>query len=122
MVHNTFKRFMIILPAIFFKLGIAFTLLIVVALAGVTNGFIGFMLLVVGLSSVLARLQDFRKSPVTVPYVTPLAAPLHHHQIWDRSDSTSEKNGYGTVSNYPYLPYSGMTGYSPIKYTTNTKL
>lgn len=122
MVHNTFKRFMIILPAIFFKLGIAFTLLIVVALAGVTNGFIGFMLLVVGLSSVLARLQDFRKPAVTVPYISPLAAPLHHHQVWDRSDtSTSEKNNvYGTVSNYPYLQYSGMTGYSPIKYSTNS--
>ncbi|KAJ3641782.1 hypothetical protein Zmor_028260 [Zophobas morio] len=83
LVHHTLKRFMIILPAIFFKLGIAFTLLVLVALAAVNNGFIGFLILVVGLSSVLARLQDSGRA-VPVPYISPVSP--YHHQVWDRSD------------------------------------
>ncbi|RZC27638.1 hypothetical protein BDFB_008016 [Asbolus verrucosus] len=110
LVHHAVKRLMIILPAIFFKLGIAFTLLIIVALAAVNNGFIGFLLLVVGLSSVLARLQESRRPALSVPYISPL--PPYHHQVWDRSDSTGNKavyyNGYGT-QNLQYSP--GLSNY-----------
>lgn len=81
MVHHAVKRFMIIMPAIFFKLGIAFTLLILVALAAVNNGFIGFLILVVGLSSVLARLQQ---SAHPVPFIAPPAWP----HLVDRRDNT----------------------------------
>ncbi|EFA11735.1 hypothetical protein TcasGA2_TC002384 [Tribolium castaneum] len=106
LVHHAAKRFMIILPAIFFKLGIAFTLLILVALAAVNNGFIGFMLLVVGLSSVLARLQDTRRAAaVPVSYISPLP-PYHHHEVWDRSDVTGNRNDE-TKASY-YNSYSGQ--------------
>lgn len=75
MVHHAVKRFMIIMPAIFFKLGIAFTLLILVALAAVNNGIIGFLILVVGLSSVLARLQG--QGPPPVPFIASPGWPPH---------------------------------------------
>lgn len=89
---------MLIAPAIFFKLGIAFTLLLLVTLVAVNNGFIGFLILVVGLSSVLARLQ--RSGPaaplvqhVPIPYhahhvhALPQLSHFHHHPWIDRSDS-----------------------------------
>ncbi|XP_050312130.1 uncharacterized protein LOC126747494 [Anthonomus grandis grandis] len=106
LVHHAMKRFMIILPAIFFKLGIAFTLLVLVAIAAVNNGFIGFMLLVVGLSSVLARFQE-AKRPAATPYVT---SPYYHHaHILDRKDDVdgSAAPAYqyvGTTS--PYSAYA----------------
>ncbi|KAJ3619734.1 hypothetical protein MTP99_005392 [Tenebrio molitor] len=121
MVHHAVKRFLIILPAIFFKLGIAFTLLIVVALAAVNNGFIGFLLLVVGLSSVLARLQDTRGA--AIPYVSPL--PPYHQHVWDRSDSSVVDRSDNTKAAY-YAGYVGQNQqYNPAltnyysKYTTS---
>lgn len=86
------KRFMIILPAIFFKLGIAFSLLLLVTVVAVNNGFIGFMILIVGLSTVLARLQEARtKAPLTYPLPIAYSALSHghHHHGWDRSDDGS---------------------------------
>jgi hypothetical protein len=121
MVHHAVKRFLIILPAIFFKLGIAFTLLIVVALAAVNNGFIGFLLLVVGLSSVLARLQDTRRA--AIPYISPL--PPYHQHVWDRSDSSVVDRSDNTKAAY-YAGYVGQNQqYNPAltnyysKYTTS---
>ncbi|XP_031332586.1 uncharacterized protein LOC116162948 [Photinus pyralis] len=113
LAHNTLKRLSFIAPAIFFKLGIAFTLLLVVALVAANNGFIGFLILVVGLSTVLSRFQT-RPTPIVQSLPAPVAAlPLsypaapqfahhHHHNAWfDRSDNidTLEKasktvNGY----------------------------
>lgn len=92
---------MVILPAIFFKLGIAFTLLIIVSLVAVNNGVIGFLILVVGLSSVLARLQQGQTARVQpVPLIAPPPVWPHHHFI-DRSDSPSPavdyKPGYSKV-------------------------
>ncbi|XP_044262558.1 uncharacterized protein LOC123010013 [Tribolium madens] len=108
LVHHAFKRFMIILPAIFFKLGIAFTLLILVALAAVNNGVIGFMLLVVGLSSVLARLQESRRpAAVPVSYISPLP-PYHHHEVWDRSDVTGSRNEDANKATSYYNSYAGQ--------------
>ncbi|XP_072400278.1 uncharacterized protein [Diabrotica undecimpunctata] len=113
LVHNTFKRFMILLPVIFFKLGIAFTMLVLVTMVSVNNGFIGFLLLVVGLSSVLARLQEARKPPV-VPYVNPL--PLYqakYIQDWDRKDrgirekETTQVYGHSYGQQYIYPQMSG---------------
>lgn len=109
MVHHAMKRFMIILPAIFFKLGIAFTLLVLVAIVAVNNGFIGFMLLVVGLSSVLARFQDSSKKHV-VPYYLPA---VHHHagyHGWDRSDKDEEKVEKATS----YPAYNPQYVYTPL--------
>lgn len=78
---------MVILPAIFFKLGIAFTLLIIVSLVAVNNGIIGFLILVVGLSSVLARLQQAQPPRVQpIPLIAPPPAWPHH--FIDRSDSS----------------------------------
>lgn len=105
-VHHAVKRFMVILPAIFFKLGIAFTLLIIVSLVAVNNGIIGFLILVVGLSSVLARLQQAQPAPVhahAVPLIAP-PPPWAHHFL-DRSDSSPPvfnkgadyRNGYSKV-------------------------
>lgn len=79
---------MVILPAIFFKLGIAFTLLILVTIVAINNGFIGFLLLVVGLSSVLARLQEARR-PAIPFHINP--AYIHHV---DRNDLFNDKNKY----------------------------
>ncbi|KAL1492039.1 hypothetical protein ABEB36_012541 [Hypothenemus hampei] len=86
---------MVLLPAIFFKLGVAFTLLVLVTVVSINNGFIGFLLLVVGLSNVLARLQEARK-PAPLPYL-----PQYYHLL-DRSDSLDrasdvnkeQKSGY----------------------------
>lgn len=99
MVHHAVKRFMIILPAIFFKLGVAFTLLILVALAAVNNGFIGFLILVVGLSSVLSRMQQ--SQPHAVPLVAPPAWP---HPYIDRSDNPVPI--YRTHESYPKMRYA----------------
>ncbi|VEN36850.1 unnamed protein product [Callosobruchus maculatus] len=113
LVRNTFKRFAVLLPAVFFKLGIAFTMLVLVTIVSVNNGFIGFLLLVVGLSSVLARLQEARRpptaaAPAIAPYynpapyynhVVPVALRRHYRQEWDRSDvewrSDEVKNNTG---------------------------
>ncbi|XP_030767602.1 uncharacterized protein LOC115891298 [Sitophilus oryzae] len=107
LVHHTVKRFMIILPAIFFKLGIAFTLLVLVTIVAINNGFIGFLLLVVGLSSVLARLQEARRpAAASFPYISALPSYYHHgHNLhgWDRSDNTPEKT----------VTLDGSTQYSP---------
>lgn len=117
LVHNTFKRFMILLPVIFFKLGIAFTMLLLVTIVSVNNGFIGFLLLVVGLSSVLARLQEARKPSVVpyvnppVPYVNPVPIyPTKYIQDWDRKDKGIEGSAtqaysqiYGSQYGYPQL-------------------
>ncbi|KAF5301544.1 hypothetical protein FQR65_LT08849 [Abscondita terminalis] len=95
LVHNTLKRFMVIAPAIFFKLGIAFTLLLIVTLVAANNGFIGFLILVVGLSTVLSR---FQSRPTPIIQSAPAALPIsyaalshygqHHHHPWiDRSDN-----------------------------------
>lgn len=94
---------MVILPAIFFKLGIAFTLLLVVTLVAVNNGFIGFLLLVVGMSSVLARLQQAQRPPV-VPIYQSIPTAYQHHG-WDRSDAVNSqtKSGYdGQSPQYGY--------------------
>lgn len=123
MVHHAVKRFMIILPAIFFKLGAAFTLLILVTIAVVTNGFIGFLLLVVGLSSVLARLQHAEKPHVVpVPYSTGhighighhahYSAPSYYEPAWKRSDndvvtptaSTADVYGKQSLQYSYYVP------------------
>ncbi|XP_045460481.1 uncharacterized protein LOC123670931 [Harmonia axyridis] len=115
-VHHAVKRFMIILPAIFFKLGIAFTLLLIVTLVAVNNGFIGFLLLVVGMSSVLARLQEARR-PAVVPFVQSIPSAYHHHG-WDRSDNAdvqpTTKAIYGSQSQQVIPNYGYYT-----KYATN---
>ncbi|XP_057658569.1 uncharacterized protein LOC130895350 [Diorhabda carinulata] len=114
LARNSFKRLKILLPAIFFKLGIAFTMLVLVTIVSVNNGFIGFLLLVVGLSSVLARFQEARRTPV-VPYVSTL--PYYQQtkfiQDWDRKNraiDVGEKetapvfdNSYGQGYVYPQL-------------------
>lgn len=84
LVHHAVKRFQLILPAIFFKLGIAFTLLIIVTIAVINNSFLGFLLLVVGLSSILARLQESRRS-VVAPLPFAYGSAQAHHFL-DRSD------------------------------------
>ncbi|KAL3279064.1 hypothetical protein HHI36_016578 [Cryptolaemus montrouzieri] len=121
-VHHAVKRFMIILPAIFFKLGIAFTLLLIVTLVAVNNGFIGFLLLVVGMSSVLARLQEARR-PAVVPYIQSLPASYHHG--WDRTDrsdntetqvmDSSKIYAYTGQNTQQYVPSVGYY----TKYVTN---
>lgn len=104
-------------------------MLVLVAVASVTNGFIGFMLLVVGLSSVLARLQS--GTPPAVPYHSPALAfhsPVVAYQKqyhdWDRTDKGAtdkksqiyysnlisqdlQKYGYTTANTYsPYYSSS----------------
>lgn len=122
------KRFMIILPAIFFKLGVAFTLLLLVAVVAVNNGFIGFMLLVVGLSTVLARLQEARGKPLPAPLPVPFAAHYaphfaHLHHGWDRKDDgdvlTTKTSKTVQQPNYilpsspsPYTNYYGGYNYN----------
>lgn len=64
LVHHAVKRFMVIAPAIFFKLGIAFTLLLITSVVSINNGFIGFLLVMMGLSNILANLQA-RRPPVS---------------------------------------------------------
>ncbi|KAK9884984.1 hypothetical protein WA026_009215 [Henosepilachna vigintioctopunctata] len=108
-VHHAVKRFMVILPAIFFKLGIAFTLLLIVTVVAVNNGFIGFLLLVVGMSSVLARLQEARR-PAVVPLIQPLPASYHHHG-WDRSDK-SDNNVNSESSDATKVVYHAYAGQS----------
>ncbi|XP_044762140.1 uncharacterized protein LOC123319309 [Coccinella septempunctata] len=105
-VHHAVKRFMIILPAIFFKLGIAFTLLLIVTLVAVNNGFIGFLLLVVGMSSVLARLQEARRPPPVVPYIQSIPTAYHHHG-WDRSDNQDGQQASKGVYDQQYAPSVG---------------
>ncbi|KAK4883045.1 hypothetical protein RN001_006364 [Aquatica leii] len=117
LIHNTLKRFMVIAPAIFFKLGIAFTLLLIVTLVAANNGFIGFLILVVGLSTVLSRFQS-RPTPIIQP--APAALPVsfasfpqyaqqyahqyghHHHHPWiDRSDNAETlQKASKTVNGY----------------------
>lgn len=123
---------MVILPAIFFKLGVAFTLLLLVTLVAVNNGFIGFLILVVGLSSLLARLQDARRPAVApVVYAHPpavayahghhhhplaLATYAHHHHI-DRSDvdiTTNNPLKRNVYQNQPQPSYDYSNG---AKYT-----
>ncbi|KAK5650543.1 hypothetical protein RI129_001572 [Pyrocoelia pectoralis] len=113
LAHNTLKRLSFIAPAIFFKLGIAFTLLLVVALVAANNGFIGFLILVVGLSTVLSRFQT-RPTPIVQSIPAPIAAlPLsyqaapqfahqHHHNAWyDRSDNVDPiEKASKTVNGY----------------------
>lgn len=104
----------------------------------VNNGFIGFLLLVVGMSTVLARLQDARR-PVPVPLSLPAPLPaLHalpaiphyvkyghqygHHHFLDRSDDGSvdtqeaKTAAYSTATNPSYQNYvtqiSNPYGYS----------
>ncbi|KAF7269522.1 uncharacterized protein LOC143192029 [Rhynchophorus ferrugineus] len=116
LVHHALKRFMVILPAIFFKLGIGFTLLVLVTIVAINNGFIGFLLLVVGLSSVLARLQEARKQVaaapvVSAPYVSAALPAYYPHahahplRAWDRSDSTADKTVEGTLQYSPTYQY-----------------
>ncbi|XP_066157171.1 uncharacterized protein [Euwallacea fornicatus] len=118
LVHHTMKRFMIILPAIFFKLGVAFTLLILVTIATVNNGFIGFLLLIVGLSNVLARLQEARRPPASLPYIAP-SPYFHHVNVLERSDATGKTVVDPSAAQYPehqyYLggkPYSAQLSQS----------
>ncbi|KAG5875364.1 hypothetical protein JTB14_020662 [Gonioctena quinquepunctata] len=106
---------MILLPAIFFKLGIAFTMLVLVTIVSVNNGFIGFLLLVVGLSSVLARLQETRRAPA-VPY----SVPIYQHryaQDWDRKDRGTEEastKSYGQGLGYSQqYVYPQLSTYNP---------
>ncbi|KAJ8961756.1 hypothetical protein NQ318_021357 [Aromia moschata] len=124
MVHHVVKRFQIILPAIFFKLGVAFTMLVLVALASVTNGFIGFLLLVVGLSSVLARLQESSRRPAA-PYYLPA---VHHHAAlhhgWDRNDKNVEDKSEKMMTQaiaqaQPQYAYSPLSTYNPGYYGQN---
>lgn len=103
-VHHAVKRFMVILPAIFFKLGIAFTLLIIVSLVAVNNGFIGFLILVVGLSSVLARLQQSQSPHIqAVPLIAHQPAWPHH--FLDRSDQALPRVDYRP--SYSKVRYNG---------------
>lgn len=78
-------------------------------------GFIGFLLLVVGLSSVLARLQESKK-PTAGVYIAPY--PYHQHaHILDRSDNVIEKKTFENSAqlspSYAYhsnsRPYSGYS-------------
>ncbi|KAJ8966901.1 hypothetical protein NQ317_010172 [Molorchus minor] len=65
-------------------------MLVVVAIASVTNGVMGFLLLVVGLSSVLAR---FNGLPGGTSVPRHLPSVLHYaafHHGWDRNDKRSE--------------------------------
>lgn len=119
MVHHAVKRFMIIMPIIFFKLGIAFSLLILVALAAVNNGFIGFLILVVGLSSVLSRLQQGHQHPV--PFI---ASPGWPHHLVDRRDNfppvfRNQDNFLG----YPkkYLGLQAMDRSDTVDYATQVQ-
>nr|CAH7717148.1 unnamed protein product [Callosobruchus chinensis] len=88
-------------------------MLVLVTIVSVNNGFIGFLLLVVGLSSVLARLQEARRPPIAAaapavapyynpaPYynhVVPVALRRHYRQEWDRSDVGTEDST--TATNY----------------------
>nr|XP_023026636.1 uncharacterized protein LOC111514610 [Leptinotarsa decemlineata] len=124
LVHHAMKRFMIILPAIFFKLGIAFTMLVLVTIVSVNNGVIGFLLLVVGLSSVLARLQGSSK-PAAVPYISPV--PVFHnryYQDWDRRDKGSEETsskGYNQGLTYSQqYTYPQLGAYNPSYFVQKT--
>ncbi|CAG9865358.1 unnamed protein product [Phyllotreta striolata] len=102
-VRNSLKRFAVLLPVVFFKLGIAFAMLLLVTVVSVNNGFIGFLLLVVGLSSVLARLQEARKQPPVAPYLNPL--PIYQNryvQDWDRKDNDDRiTQAYSRLYGYP---------------------
>lgn len=114
MVHHAVKRFQFLLPAIFFKLGVAFTMLILVALASVSNGAIGFMLLVVGLSAVLARFQVANTSaPAVLPYHTPVVAYHRTLHDWDRSDKSQvEATTKATIQDYS--AYINQRYYTPV--------
>lgn len=115
-VHHAVKRFMVILPAIFFKLGIAFTLLIIVSLVAVNNGVIGFLILVVGLSSVLARLQQTQTPHLhPLPLIAPPApvSPAWAHHFIDRSDNNNNK---GTVD---YRPSYAKVNYGSVDSANN---
>lgn len=118
-----------LLPAIFFKLGIAFTLLLLVTIVAVNNGFIGFLLLIVGLSTVLARLQEVRKSALPVPLSYPPLPAFsthysrlgrHHYNLWDRNDDATEpqegKSSYLSVASPSYQPLISPTSI-PYVYT-----
>ncbi|XP_071055578.1 protein apnoia [Onthophagus taurus] len=112
-VHHHIKRLAIILPAIFFKLGIAFSLLLLVTIVAVNNGFIGFLLLIVGVSSVLARLQEAKRIlPVPIPGLhSPIPLGLSHHQHFlDRSDDVGVKEARinNPTTNLPYVTYSNL--------------
>lgn len=126
-MHRTFKRLAVILPAVFFKLGIAFTLLLLVTIVAINNGFIGFLLLIVGMSTVLARLQEVRKPALPVP-LTYAALPAfnphysrlgrHHYNLWDRNDNTAEPEEPKTT--YPALAqptYQTLISPTSIPYT-----
>lgn len=118
MVHHAVKRFQFLLPAVFFKLGIAFTMLILVAIASVSNGLIGFMLLVVGLSAVLARFQS-ANAPLVVPHHSPVIAYHRTLHDWDRSDkNAAETATKPTLQDYSayinqryYTPVGSYSGY-----------
>lgn len=80
------------------------------------SGFIGFLLLVVGLSGVLARLQEPKK-PTGGVYIAPLTPYHQHAHILDRSDNVIEKNTFENSAqlspSYAYhsnsRPYSGYS-------------
>lgn len=113
MVHHAVKRFQFLLPAIFFKLGVAFTMLILVALASVSNGAIGFMLLVVGLSAVLARFQAANSpAPAVIPYQSPVVAYHRTLHDWDRSDKIQEATTKATIQDYS--AYINQRYYTPV--------
>lgn len=113
MVHHAVKRFQFLLPAIFFKLGIAFTMLILVVIVSASNGVVGFMLLVVGLSAVLARFQAVSPVSAAIPYHSPVLAYHRTIQDWDRSDK-----GHVEISTKPavhdYSAYINQKYYSPV--------
>ncbi|XP_018327890.1 uncharacterized protein LOC108738803 [Agrilus planipennis] len=108
-VHHVVKRFMVLIPVIFFKLGIGFALLVLVTLLAANNGIIGFLLLVVGMSAVLARLQEARRVPFApaVYAAAPPVAPIPAHVHWDRKDTMETPQLHTTG---PTLPsYYGNT-------------
>ncbi|GJQ82075.1 hypothetical protein Trydic_g6947 [Trypoxylus dichotomus] len=141
--HRTLKRLAIILPAIFFKLGISFTLLLLVTIVAVNNGFIGFLLLIVGMSTVLARLQEARKPALPVPLsyapLPPIAAHYsrlgrHHYNLWDRNDDVTGtpevRTPYTEITNSAYqtlvsptsIPYIYTNGDSGTSYVIDDNL
>ncbi|XP_017780905.1 PREDICTED: uncharacterized protein LOC108565798 [Nicrophorus vespilloides] len=127
-VHHAMKRMAIILPAIFFKMGIAFTMLVLVTIVSVNNGVIGFMLLVVGLSSVLARMQEARvphSHPAAIPaplHITYPSYPSSHHHFLDRSDVGVESpKPSPPTHNYPTHTYPSYSPYNDVVYTKYVK-
>ncbi|KAJ8956784.1 hypothetical protein NQ314_006659 [Rhamnusium bicolor] len=94
-------------------------MLVLVTIVSVNNGFIGFLILVVGLSSVLARLQDSSRRPAVVPYVLP---SYHHHGAyhhdWDRNDKGVEgRTEKSYTQSYP--PYNQQYVYTPLSTHTH---